>query len=790
MKKSVNLYVLAASVATAAAVHGFEATLADPLAWLYPDSNVASVERIGEIDVPANGVIDVNLLLNGLKPGERLVLESSEKGGAWCRMVAVPVSHNTGNRGFLEGTPGENKSVTRRAPFEVYDALEPLADGAVAAPKETEALYFRMDRPPTGAKSLDIRFRVKQGAEAKEMALRVNVYGVSLPPVGKDSFKYTNWMNYEGMAKFHGLEPWSEAHWAMIEKYVRLAARGRQNCAIMFGVFRKLPNGDVGVDAEKFRRLLGIYDRAGIWYIEGPHLANFSNGWGSPTFYTALTTNVTTSVPGALKLSRLARQLQAKIDEYGLRDRWYQHVADEPGGKNVGEYRITAGIVRRYMPGVRTIDAVEEPSFAGALDVWVPKVDAFERHRALYESFRTNFHDRVWCYTCCIPGGKWMNRLLDHELLRPALIPWVSGMYDVDGFLHWGYNWWRDGSDPFKDTIILKRNPPLPAGDTHIVYPGKDGPWSSARLEATRAGMEDADLLAMLRRRDRPGADAIVRRMARGYGDYSTSCKLYRETRRDLLRALCGDAGPGPSWRLRWSDEFDGAQLDTNVWRRIPCGGADWDRHMSPRPDLTVVRDGVITMRGIVNDGHDKDRHPWLTGGIDNRNGPDISLMRQGKVLIRAKFQDHQKGAWPALWMCGAKPDAKGRGYPWTGEIDIVERLNGDPFVYHTVHSGWTLNKKHPNEPRHGGKGAIRKGEWNVYGMEITPTELVWSVNGKDTFRYPRTDCGDPDQFPFSGPFFFLLDMQLGGKWVGKVDMATLPVEMQIDYIRIYEKVP
>ena len=99
-----NLYVLAASVATAAAAHGFEATLADPLAWLYPDSKVASAERIGEIDVPSNGVIDVNLLLNGLKPGERLVLESSEKGGEWCRMVAVPVSHNTGNRGFLDGT--------------------------------------------------------------------------------------------------------------------------------------------------------------------------------------------------------------------------------------------------------------------------------------------------------------------------------------------------------------------------------------------------------------------------------------------------------------------------------------------------------------------------------------------------------------------------------------------------------------------------------------------------------------------------------------------------------------
>ena len=250
------------------------------------------------------------------------------------------------------------------------------------------------------------------------------------------------------------------------------------------------------------------------------------------------------------------------------------------------------------------------------------------------------------------------------------------------------------------------------------------------------------------------------------------------------------DAGPGPGWRLKWSDEFNGTQLDTNVWRRITSGPSDWNRHMSPDPALTVVSGGVITMRGVRNDGPDKGKHPWLTGGIDNRNGDERSWMRQGKVLVRVKFQDHQKGAWPALWMCGARPDAKGRGYPWTGEIDIVERLNGDSFVYHTVHSGWTLDKKHPNEPPHGGKGRIRQGEWNVYGMEITPAELIWSVNGVETFRYPKTDCGDPDQFPFSGPFFFLLDMQLGGKWVGRVEMDTLPVEMQIDYIRLYEKAP
>ena len=554
----------------------FRAALADPLAWLYADSKVDEVERMDEIDVPANGVVDANILVNGLKPGEPLKFHAVYSSGEWYRMRAVPVARNTGVHGFLEKNPGDNPHVARRAPFEVFDVLEPLAcktiapykDGAAVAtaatidsPRETEALRFRLECVPGRVEPYVIRFRVAQGNVARELSLKVNVHPVALPPVGKDSFKYTNWMDFDSMAASHGLEPWSEEHWKMIEKYVRLAARGRQNMGLMRAVFSRGADGEMRMDKEKFARFLDIYNRTGIWYLEGTHLAGFVDGWGSPAFKTAYTTNITTTVEGALALSKLAKMYMEEIKARGLRDRWYQHVADEPGGKNVGEYRITAGIVRRYMPGIRMVDAVEEPSFAGALDVWCPKVNSFERYHALYDSFRTNFGDRVWCYTCCIPGGKWMNRTMDGELLRPALIPWVSVMWDVDGFLHWGYNRWQrnQGQDPFKEPYPKNwggsnNGHSLPSGDTHIVYPGTDGPWPSARLEATRAGMEDADLLTMLRRRDKERADGLVRRIARGFQDYTPSCRLYREVRRDILRSLAGDAA-APQ-RVRGGDPF------------------------------------------------------------------------------------------------------------------------------------------------------------------------------------------------------------------------------------------
>lgn len=530
-----------------ASASGFEAVTADPLAWLYADSKIASVERMDEIDVPENGVVDVNILLNGLKPGEKLEFDASEQ-GEWYRMIAVPVKRNTGLRGCLEKKPGKNPHVARRAPFEVFDVLEPLAKQSLDGVRETEALRFRMEKPPRGTGTFDIRFRLRHGGETQEVSLKVNVHAVKLPPVGKDSFKYTNWMSFKNMARSHGLEEWSEEHWAMIEKYVRLAVRGRQNMGILSAVFDPSPDGGATLNRERFSRILEIFDREGIWYLEGGHLAGFNGPWGAPTFKAAYTTNITTTVKGAYELSKLARAYMKEINERGLKDRWYQHVADEPGGKNVSEYRITAGIVRRYMPGIRTVDAVEEPSFAGALDVWCPKVNSFEKYHALYDSFRTNFGDRVWCYTCCIPGGKWMNRTMDGELLRPVLIPWVSVMWDVEGFLHWGYNFWQKDQDPFKEPYPKKwgganNGNSLPPGDTHIVYPGKDGPWPSVRLEATRAGMEDADLLLKLRKHDKAAADAIVKRIARGFKDYTPSCKLYREVRRELLMRLASGCG-------------------------------------------------------------------------------------------------------------------------------------------------------------------------------------------------------------------------------------------------------
>ena len=118
---------------------------------------------------------------------------------------------------------------------------------------------------------------------------------------------------------------------------------------------------------------------------------------------------------------------------------------------------------------------------------------------------------------------------------------WALVKYDLAGFLHWGFNHYCSGVDPFTQSVVPHgQGPPnyLPAGDSHVVYPGKDGPLSGQRFEAQRIGLEDAELLRLLAARDPARAQAIITRLFRAFDNYETDLAAYRAAKRDLLIAL------------------------------------------------------------------------------------------------------------------------------------------------------------------------------------------------------------------------------------------------------------
>ena len=236
----------------------------------------------------------------------------------------------------------------------------------------------------------------------------------------------------------------------------------------------------------------------------------------------------------------------------------------------------------------------------------------------------------------------------------------------------------------------------------------------------------------------------------------------------------------GP-WKLAWQEDFNQKEHFAEAsWSKIPRGISDWNNYMSPYDSLYAMRSGNLILRGMQNTVLPADTAPFITGGVYTKGKVGFS---DGRLEIRAKLNG-ATGAWPAFWLL-----PENEGWPHGGEIDIMERLNYDSIAYQTVHSAYTYILKMGNNPRQGATGRIDPDGYNVYAVEMHRDSLVFFINDRRTFAYPRIQTDKEGQFPFVGKqFYLLLDMQLGGQWVGKVDPDDLPVEMAIDWVRFYRK--
>ena len=99
-------------------------------------------------------------------------------------------------------------------------------------------------------------------------------------------------------------------------------------------------------------------------------------------------------------------------------------------------------------------------------------------------------------------------------------------------------------TETYKQSVVKHPSPQassnnyLPAGDTHIIYPGKDGPLSSLRFEAHRQGIEDYELLEKLKFKNSTKHKRLIKKLFLNYTNYSLSINKYLRIRKKLLKSI------------------------------------------------------------------------------------------------------------------------------------------------------------------------------------------------------------------------------------------------------------
>ncbi|NHF60077.1 glycoside hydrolase family 16 protein [Flavobacteriaceae bacterium TP-CH-4] len=236
---------------------------------------------------------------------------------------------------------------------------------------------------------------------------------------------------------------------------------------------------------------------------------------------------------------------------------------------------------------------------------------------------------------------------------------------------------------------------------------------------------------------------------------------------------------------LVWNDEFDGDALVGDNWI-FETGSHGWGNNELQN---YVVDDNVEVSNGTLKLIAKKEKSG--TADYTSTRLNSKKTFRYGRMEIRAKIPEHKgNGIWPALWMLGS--DIKTVGWPACGEIDIMEYVSFDPNKMHfSIHS--TANNHVKGTQITSGPLTLDtiEEEFHNYGVLWTDKYLKFYIDDMDNVKlsFLRPATYNEDNWPFSKPFYFLMNIAVGGNWGGLegVDDAIFPATMEVDYVRVYQ---
>jgi beta-glucanase (GH16 family) len=269
--------------------------------------------------------------------------------------------------------------------------------------------------------------------------------------------------------------------------------------------------------------------------------------------------------------------------------------------------------------------------------------------------------------------------------------------------------------------------------------------------------------------------------------------------------------------RLLWSEEFNGATLNTALWTPFDgngcqinlCGYGNAELE-SYSPNNLSIADvpfepgtralAIRALRQTVGSNE------FTSGKIDSYGKVQVQY---GMIEIRMATPQVTTGLWPAAWMLGTSPQV----WPRKGEIDIVEQGHraaawsaaGAPSADYFAGSNvitWSQAACVPGNESCAASTSWQTKSWYrpqvsfanrfvKYRFYWTESQMRFTVVDNDG-EHDMYDAPLPvNSSALQAPFYLLLNMAVGGNFTDAANpsqvTAPLPATMYVDYVRVYE---
>lgn len=407
---------------------------------------------------------------------------------------------------------------------------------------------------PADAKPGDYEITVKVYAsltfeDEKEVAcakIPLHVADFLLPEARERRFFLDLWQHNSNIARKHDVPLWSDAHFAVLENYVKsLSALGQRSITVCAG---EIPwsgqscfeTQEFGGNLFEFSMIPITRERDGSFTYDYSIMQRYidlctANGFcgdievfGIVNLWTKerlMPQSLCEEYPEAMRLRYLDKadgcmkylrefdhivQYVKALEQYFVKTGQIERVrvaADEPA--DVDKYRASLDLLAEIAPAfhlktaINHVEFIEE--FGDRIDDFVPHLRSALKAFPALQGYQKKYPCKRFLWYVCT-GSITPNTFLRSHLTECRMIGSITSAFRLDGFLRWNYTIWPE--DPRRDIRASRWE----AGDTNFVYPAHNGGvLLSLRYKNLQRGLADHELLETVR--DRYGdqvADGLV----------------------------------------------------------------------------------------------------------------------------------------------------------------------------------------------------------------------------------------------------------------------------------------
>ncbi len=242
---------------------------------------------------------------------------------------------------------------------------------------------------------------------------------------------------------------------------------------------------------------------------------------------------------------------------------------------------------------------------------------------------------------------------------------------------------------------------------------------------------------------------------------------------------LAGAQNPKAGKHLVFDQDFSKvSSIDTKVWHFDdgPVYNLEKETYCSGPGEFAKISGGelVITAKRIGSK-------------IMSTRITSLKSWKYGYFEAEAKVPVG-KGTWPAFWMLNERlrSDRTNRvGWPRCGEIDIMENKGSKPEDYQFSLHCQDFNWMKPQQ-----RTVIKQSRpgYHKFGLLWSADSITFYLDGKSVKTFSKTPGKDTfDDWPFRDPFYFIVNLAIGGNYGGEIDESIFPAEYRLKYVRVWQ---